>query len=405
MLQGRHIVLGVSGGIAAYKCAQLTRDLVRAGAEVQVVMTPSAAEFVTPLTLATLSRRSVLTEMFPGQSDHWTKHIELGLWADVMMVAPATANTIAKLAHGHADNFLTTLALAMRAPLVLAPSMDMDMFLHPATQENLALLRRRGAHIIEPEEGELASGLRGPGRLPEPAALLAALDRLLSGGDLSGIHVLITAGPTHEPIDPVRFLANASSGKMGFALAAVAAGRGAQVTLVAGPVQLETPRGVRRIDVVTGAEMHEAVAREFPSARVLVAAAAVADFTPAVRSSAKIKRDEMDGDAMTLSLVRNPDILAGAGSQKRGDQVLVGFALETEAGEANARKKLATKHLDLIVLNSIADEGAGFGVDTNVVTLFGADGSAERLPKLPKMDVAQRIFDRVARLLVAPAGR
>jgi phosphopantothenoylcysteine decarboxylase/phosphopantothenate--cysteine ligase len=283
--------------------------------------------------------------------------------------------------------------------------MDMDMFLHPATQENLALLRRRGAHIIEPEEGELASGLRGPGRLPEPAALLAALDRLLSGGDLSGIHVLITAGPTHEPIDPVRFLANASSGKMGFALAAVAAGRGAQVTLVAGPVQLETPRGVRRIDVVTGAEMHEAVAREFPSARVFVAAAAVADFTPAVRSSAKIKRDEMDGDAMTLSLVRNPDILAGAGSQKRGDQVLVGFALETEAGEANARKKLATKHLDLIVLNSIADEGAGFGVDTNVVTLFGADGSAERLPKLPKMDVAQRIFDRVARLLVAPAGR
>jgi phosphopantothenoylcysteine decarboxylase/phosphopantothenate--cysteine ligase len=405
MLDGRHIVLGVSGGIAAYKCAQLTRDLVRAGAEVQVVMTPSAAKFVTPLTLATLSRRSVLTEMFPAQSDHWTKHIELGRWADVMMIAPATANTIAKLAHGHADNFLTTLALAMRARLVLAPSMDMDMFLHPATQANLALLRERGAHIIEPEEGELASGLRGPGRLPEPAALLVTLDRLFSAGDLSGIHVLVTAGPTHEPIDPVRFLANASSGKMGFALAAVAAGRGAQVTLVTGPVQLETPRGVRRIDVVTGAEMHEMVAQEFPSARVLVAAAAVADFTPAVRSSAKIKRDETDGDTITLSLVRNPDILAGAGSRKRGDQVLVGFALETEAGEANARKKLVAKRLDLIVLNSIADEGAGFGVDTNVVTMFGADGSVERLPKLPKTDVAQRIFDRVARLLVSPTGK
>jgi phosphopantothenoylcysteine decarboxylase / phosphopantothenate---cysteine ligase len=293
----------------------------------------------------------------------------------------------------------------MRAPLVLAPSMDMDMFLHPATQENLALLRRRGAHIIEPEEGELASGLRGPGRLPEPATLLASLDDILSGGDLSGIQVLITAGPTHEPIDPVRFLANASSGKMGFALAAAAAGRGAQVTLIAGPVHLETPHGVRRIDVVTGAEMHEAVTREFPSSRVFVAAAAVADFTPAVRSSAKIKREKMDGDAMTLSLVRNPDILAGAGSRKREDQILVGFALETEAGEINARKKLAEKHLDLIVLNSIADEGAGFGVDTNVVTLIGADGGSERLPKLPKTDVAQRIFDRVTRLLVAPAGR
>lgn len=403
MLQGRHIVLGLSGGIAVYKCAQLTRDLVRAGAEVQVVMTPSAAEFITPLTLSTLSHRPVLTEMFPRQSDHWTKHIDLGLWADVMLVAPATANTIAKLAHGHADNFLTTLALALRAPLVIAPSMDMDMYLHPATQANIALLRQRGARIIEPEEGELASGLRGPGRLPEPATLLAMLDEMLSGGDLAGVPVLITAGPTHEPIDPVRYLANASSGKMGFALAAAAAQRGAQVTLISGPVRLETPAGVRRIDVTTAAEMARAVEQEFPSSRVFVAAAAVADFTPAVHSPSKIKREQTG--TMTMELKRNPDILAHAGERKRPDQVLVGFALETDAGEANARKKLTAKHLDLIVLNTITDEGAGFGVDTNVVTVFGADGSAERLPKLAKTVVAQRIFDRVTRLLAGNAGR
>jgi len=403
MMQGKHIVLGVSGGIAAYKCAQLTRDLIRSGAEVQVVMTPSAARFITPLTLATLSRRPVLIDMFPDQQpDHWTKHIELGLWADVMLVAPATANTIAKLAHGQADNFLTTLALAMRAPLMIAPSMDMDMFVHPATQANLTLLRQRGAHIVEPEEGELASGLRGPGRLPEPDSLLAALDRILTSGDLSGVPILITAGPTHEPIDPVRFLANASSGKMGFALATAAARRGAQVTLVTGPVQLDTPRGVRRIDVVTGAEMFDAVKRELPSARVFMAAAAVADFTPVAPSSSKIKREK--AEVMTLSLARNPDILADAGQRKRPDQVLVGFALETEAGEANARRKLAAKHLDLIVLNTMADEGAGFGVDTNVVTLFGADGSAERLPRLLKADVAQRILDRVVRLLGTPVA-
>jgi phosphopantothenoylcysteine decarboxylase/phosphopantothenate--cysteine ligase len=403
MIQGRHIVLGLSGGIAVYKCAQLTRDLVRAGAEVQVVMTPSAAEFITPLTLSTLSHRPVLMEMFPRQSDHWTKHIELGLWADVMLVAPATANTIAKLAHGHADNFLTTLALALRAPLVIAPSMDMDMYLHPATQANIALLRQRGARIIEPEEGELASGLRGPGRLPEPATLLGMLDEILSGGDLAGVPVLITAGPTHEPIDPVRYLANASSGKMGFALAAAAAQRGAQVTLISGPVRLETPAGVRRIDVTTAAEMALAVEQEFPSSRVFVAAAAVADFTPAVHSPSKIKREQTG--TMTLELKRNPDILAHAGERKRPEQILVGFALETDAGEANARKKLTAKHLDLIVLNTITDEGAGFGVDTNVVTVFGADGSAERLPKLAKTEVAQRIFDRVTRLLAGNAGR
>jgi phosphopantothenoylcysteine decarboxylase/phosphopantothenate--cysteine ligase len=353
--------------------------------------------------MSTLSRRPVLIETFPQHSsDHWTQHIELGLWADVMLVAPATANTLAKLAYGHADNFLTTLALALRAPLVLAPSMDMDMYLHPATQANLAILRQRGATIIEPEEGELASGLRGPGRLPEPSTLLAALDRILTGGDLAGVPVLITAGPTREPIDPVRFLANASSGKMGFALAEAAAARGAQVTLVAGPVHLDTPRGVRRIDVVTGTQMYDAVKQELATARVFVAAAAVADFTPAAPADAKIKRDA--SETMTLPLKRNPDILAEAGRCKRGDQVLVGFALETHEAEANARKKLAAKRLDLIVLNSLGDEGAGFGVDTNVVTLFGADGSAERLPKLPKADVARRIFDRVAGLLAARVG-
>jgi phosphopantothenoylcysteine decarboxylase/phosphopantothenate--cysteine ligase len=401
MIQGKHILLGVTGGIAAYKCAFLVRELVKAGAEVQVVMTPAATEFITPLTLSVLSRREVIVEMFPASPEtptaQWTTHIELGLWADVMLVAPASANTIAKIAHGLADNFLTTLVLALRCPLILAPAMDMDMFLHQATQRNIAQLREQGCWIIEPVSGELASGLSGPGRLPEVDVLVEHLEGVLgmASRDLSGRNVLVTAGPTQEPIDPVRYIGNRSSGKMGFALAAAAAQRGAEVTLVAGPVSLATPRNVRRIDVGTAREMEEAVLEHFPRVDLLLMAAAVADFAPVAASGEKIKREQTGSAGWTLELRQNPDILKSAGERK-SRQVVVGFALETENGEEHARRKLQAKHCDLIVLNSATEAGAGFGTDTNIVTLLGADGSVERLPMLPKIDVAHRILTRIA---------
>ncbi len=403
MMQGKHIVLGVTGGIAAYKDAFLIRDLVRAGAEVQVVMTPAATEFITPLTLSVLSRREVVVEMFPSPTEmvtaQWTRHIELGLWADVMLVAPASANTIAKIAHGLADNFLTTLVLALRCPLIIAPTMDVDMYLNEATQRNIALLREQGCSIIEPESGELASGLSGPGRLPDIDVLMAHLGRVLEGAsrDLAGKKVLVTAGPTQEPIDPVRYIGNRSSGKMGFALAAAAAQRGAEVTLVAGPVALATPRGVRRTDVATAREMEHAVLEEFPHSDILVMAAAVADFAPVSPSDRKIKRDQVADGPWTLELARNPDILKTAGERK-GKQLLVGFALETEHGEDHARRKLAEKNCDIIVLNSAVEEGAGFGTDTNAVTIIAADGNVERLPRLPKIDVAHAILTRITRI-------
>ena len=402
MLQGKHIVLGVTGGIAAYKCAMVTREFVKAGAEVQVVMTPAAKEFITPLTFATLSRRPVLVEMFPRQQqDHWTKHIELGLWADVFLVAPATANTIAKLAHGFADNFLTTLALAMRAPIVIAPAMDMDMYLHEATQANITVLRQRGCHIVDPEQGDLASGLSGPGRLPEPGVLVEFVDALLGPGasDLAGRHVLVTAGPTHEPLDPVRYLSNASSGKMGYALASASVRRGGRVTLISGPVYLYTPPGVERIDVTSALEMREAVMKKLPAADVIIAAAAVSDFAPVDPARSKIKRDALGNDVLMLQLKHNPDILKEAGERKRPGQILVGFALETERGVENARKKLVAKHLDMIVLNTLGEEGAGFGVDTNIVTLLGADGSEKHLPRMSKPAVAEQVLDHVVQML------
>lgn len=404
MMQGKHILLGVTGGIAAYKTAYLVRELVKTGAEVQVVMTPAATEFITPLTLSVLSRREVVVEMFAPSPEtptvQWTRHIELGLWADVMLVAPASANTIAKMAHGLADNFLTTLVLALRCPLIVAPAMDMDMYAHEATQRNLARLREQGCLIIEPERGELASGLSGPGRLPEVEVLLEHLRVVLARAwrDLEGKRVLVTAGPTQEPIDPVRYVGNRSSGKMGFALAAAAAQRGAEVTLVAGPVVLATPRTVRRIDVGTAREMERAVLEAFPQSDVLVMAAAVADFAPASPAERKIKQDQIAGELWSLELRRNPDILSAAGRRKE-KQVLVGFALETEDGEERARQKLAVKNCDLIVLNSAVAEGAGFGTDTNIVTIIAADGSAERLPRLPKIDVAHRILSRIVPLL------
>ncbi len=406
MLSGKHILVGVTGGIAAYKSAQLVRELIRAGAEVQVVMTRSAAQFITPLTLSTLSRRSVIIEMVPPSPDQpteqWTKHIDLGLWADAMMVAPASANTVAKLAHGLADNFLTTLVLALRCPLVIAPSMDVDMYLHEQTQRNIDALREGGCHIIEPESGELASGLEGPGRLPEPATLVQALDRLLDRvhQDLRGKKILVTAGPTQEPIDPVRYIGNRSSGKMGYAVANAAAQRGADVTLVSGPVNLRTPRNVRRVDVNTAREMQRQVLDLFADTDVLIMAAAVADFAPERAATGKIKRETLGEKTLTLTLQRNPDILKEAGERKTG-QVLVGFALETDDALQNAQKKLAAKHLDAIVLNNPTEEGAGFGMDTNVVTILTAAGSVEHLGKLSKFDVANEILNRVRPLLGA----
>lgn len=409
MFAGKHILLGVTGGIAAYKAPLLVRELVKAGAEVQVVMTPAAKEFVTPLTLAVLSRREVIVEMFPASAEQataeWTRHIELALWADVMMVAPASANTLAKLAHGLADNFLTTLVLALRCPLVLAPTMDVDMYRHEATQATIALLRERGCVIVEPAEGELASGLTGPGRLPEVEVLLSQIALVLTSAhrDLQGRRVLVTAGPTHEPIDPVRYVGNRSSGKMGFAVARAAAERGAEVTLISGPVEREAPRHVRRIDVRTATEMHEAVLREFEQADLLVMAAAVADFAPVQPVASKIKREAVTGGSLMLELKPNPDILKAVGPVKRG-RLVVGFALETEAEEENARRKLVSKSLDLIVMNNPTREGSGFGGDTNVVTLLAPDGTVERLPRMPKIQVAHAILDRVVAMLT-PAGR
>jgi phosphopantothenoylcysteine decarboxylase/phosphopantothenate--cysteine ligase len=404
MVKGKHILLGITGGIAAYKTAWLVREFVKKGAEVQVVMTRAATQFVTPLTLSTLSHRQAIIDMFPASpeqtTDQWTKHIELGVWADVMLIAPATANTIAKITNGMADDFLTALVLSLRAPLVLAPSMDVDMYLHEATQQNLALLKERGCFVIDPESGELASGLSGPGRLPEVETLVRYIDTLLEGSraDLKGKRVLITAGPTYEPIDPVRYVGNRSSGKMGFAVANAAALRGADVTLISGPVALQSPRNTRRIDVQTASEMREEVLREFPAADVLVMAAAVADFAPATIKAEKIKRESQQGETFSLELKKNPDILKTLGEQK-SRQILVGFALETSNGAANAQKKLHEKQIDMIVLNNPLGERAGFGSDTNLVTIFMANGAVEQLPRMSKFDVANMILDRVVGLL------
>ena len=403
MLTGKRILLGVTGGIAAYKSAFLVREFVRAGAEVQVVMTPAAAEFITPLTMGTLSRRDVAIDMFPrpeGGAASPLRHIELALWGDVMLIAPATANTIAKIVHGAADNLLTTLVLALRCPLVVAPAMDVDMYLNEATRANIAALRETGCTVLEPDEGELASGLAGPGRMPGVDRLVAAVENVLehAGRDFEGKRVLVTAGPTHEPIDPVRFIGNRSSGKMGFAVAAAAATRGARVTLISGPVSLRTPRNVRRVDVRTAREMAAAVTEEFPSADLLVMAAAVADFAPVHEAAHKIKREESAGRSLVLELAENPDILKTLGAARRR-QVIVGFALETDNGEANARKKLAAKNLDMIVLNNPLEEGAAFGGDTNVVTIIGASPDAERLPRMAKIDVAHVLLSRALPLM------
>jgi phosphopantothenoylcysteine decarboxylase/phosphopantothenate--cysteine ligase len=343
--------------------------------------------------------------MFPPSPDvptgKSTGHIDLALWADALLIAPASANTIAKIAHGLADNFLTTLVLAARCPLLIAPAMDVDMYTNGITQSNVSTLREQGCFVLDPEIGELASGLVGPGRLPEITRLVEFTTNVIgkTHQDLRGKNILVTAGPTQEPIDPVRYIGNRSSGKMGFAVAHAAALRGATVTLISGPVSLGTPRNVRRIDVCTALEMKEAVEREFASSDAAIMAAAVADFAPAVVSGAKIKRDRQKGDTLTLELRKNPDILKSLGERKRTGQVLVGFALETNDGVGNARRKLAAKNLDLVVLNNPMEEGSGFGADTNRVTLIMPAGDTEALPLMTKFDAAHQILNHLSGML------
>ena len=398
MLKGKKIVLGVTGSIAAYKAAMLVRLLVKEGAEVQVVMTPAAKEFITPLTLSTLSGRPVMSEFFNSCSGDWHSHVEMGLWADAMIVAPATASTLGKMASGIADNLLVTTYLSMKAPVFIAPAMDLDMFAHPATQNSIKVLKGYGNHIIEPASGELASHLTGKGRMEEPENIVKALkDFFLAGRDLAGKRILITAGPTYEKIDPVRFIGNYSSGKMGFAIAGECASRGAEVVLVAGPVSLPAPHpSIKRIDVESALEMYSAAMEEFPSCDAAVLSAAVADYRPAVQANSKIKRVS---NGMTIEIEANPDIAASLGKEKRCGQVLAGFALETDHGEENARLKLDKKNLDFIVLNSLEDSGAGFACDTNKVTVIDREGKSE-YPLKSKRDVAKDVVSHLSRLLL-----
>lgn len=398
-LRGRHIVLGVTGGIAAYKTAVLTRLLVKAGAEVQVIMTPNAREFITPLTLATLSGRGVITEFFTANTGEWHSHVSLGLWADAMVIAPATASSIGKMVYGIADNMLITSYLSCRAKVFAAPAMDLDMMAHPSTVENLAKLAERGVAIIEPAEGELASHLVGKGRMAEPEEIVAQLRAYFaSQGDLCGKRVMITAGPTYERIDPVRFIGNFSSGKMGFALAREAARRGASVALICGPASgIPDEPGIEVKRVESAREMLIEAQAAWPEADIAILAAAVADYRPTVCADRKIKREADSVEA--IQLTQNPDIAATLGASKRPGQTLVGFALETDNGSANAAAKLRRKNLDLIVLNSLSDEGAGFGVDTNKITIIAADGRQPiDVPLKSKADAAADIFDSIKAL-------
>lgn len=398
MLKGKHIILGISGGIAAYKSAYLLRLLVKAGAEVQVVMTPAAKEFITPVTMSALSGKPVVSEFFTANTGEWHSHVDLGLWADAMIIAPATASTIAKMANGVADNMLITTYLSAKAPVFIAPAMDLDMFAHPSTTRNLELLRSYGNHIIEPASGELASHLVGKGRMEEPEVIASVLDRFFDRGmSLAGKHIMITAGPTYEKIDPVRFIGNYSSGKMGYAIAEEAASRGADVTIVSGPVALKAvnPR-IKVVDVESAREMLEACERIFPSCDTAIMCAAVADYAPAHPADRKIKREH--DDLPVIELVKNPDIAATLGAMKKPGQRLVGFALETDNEMSNALHKLKAKNLDMIVMNSLRDKGTGFRTDTNKVTIYKLDGGELHFDMKPKREVASDIIDTLLSL-------
>ncbi len=396
MLKGKKIVLGITGSIAAYKACLIIRLLVKQGAEVQVVITPAGKEFITPITLSTLTQKPVISEFFSQRDGTWHSHVALGLWADAMLIAPCTASTLGKMATGVADNMLITTYLSMKAPVFIAPAMDLDMYAHPTTQQNLERLRSFGNHIIEPGSGFLASGLEGKGRMEEPEKIVAALDRFLEPKDLTGRRILITAGPTYEKIDPVRFIGNYSSGKMGFALAEACTRRGADVTLIAGPVSIPTPaEAIRRIDVQSCQQMYEAAVAEFPQADAAILCAAVADFRPAEVAPQKIKRK---GDSLDIHLVPNPDIAATLGQMKQHKQVLVGFALETNDEQQNAEKKLEKKNLDFIVLNSLRNQGTCFQSDQNQIAIITRTDRKD-YPQKPKLEVASDIVDQLSLLL------
>lgn len=404
MLKNKHIIIGITGGIAAYKVPLIIRSLVKEKAEVRVVMTEHAKYFVAPLTLSTLSGSPVVSGTFPTglyeNSYSGTWHVKLAQWADAMLIAPATANVIAKLAGGIADDAVTTLALALRGLLVIAPAMDYDMWKNSITQENIEKLHQRGVHIIAPTIGELASGLVGTGRMAEPKAIINYLDKIFNKqkNDFIGVKFLITAGPTREPIDPIRYISNHSSGKMGFALATSASQRGAQVTLITGPVHLQTPKNVQRIDIQTAEEMYNAVLRHSKNADVVIMAAAVADFTPSIYTQQKIKKTDINTPSFLLELSKTKDILQAL-SLKKNKKILVGFALETKNELTYAKKKLREKNLDLIVVNNPLVAGAGFGTDTNKVSIVLKSGKTINLKKMSKIEVAGEILDQISILL------
>jgi phosphopantothenoylcysteine decarboxylase / phosphopantothenate---cysteine ligase len=393
MLRGKKIILGVTGSIAAYKSAVLTRLLVKSGAEVKVIMTASAHDFITPLTLSTLSKNPVLTQFVKDDSGQWNSHVDLGLWADVVLIAPASANTIAKMAHGECDNLLLAVYLSARCPVLVAPAMDLDMLQHPATRANLDRIRGFGNRILDPEHGELASGLIGLGRMAEPEEIVAYLERFFLRRQLGGKSILVTAGPTYEAIDPVRFIGNHSSGKMGFAIAEELAEQGAQVNLVTGPTQQHTNHPNINVIKVTSADQMHAICHEyFPASDVAVLAAAVADYKPEKVAEQKIKKN---GETMTIALTRTPDIAASLGKIKKAGQVIVGFALETEHEHDNAFKKLESKNFDFIILNSLNDKGAGFGHDTNKITIINRKHEVTEFVLKDKKEVARDIVDAI----------
>lgn len=394
-LAGKHIVLGICGGIAAYKSVSLLRLFVKAGAEVQVVMTPAGKQFITPVTLSSLSQKPVVSEFFTANTGEWHSHVDLGLWADCMVIAPATASTLGKMAHGIADNMLVTTYLSAKSQVFVAPAMDLDMMAHPSTTANLALLRSYGNIIIEPESGELASGLVGKGRMEEPENIFRTIEAYFAAsGELKGQKVLVTAGPTYERIDPVRFIGNFSSGKMGYAIAEEFASRGADVTLVSGPVSLKPVSPlIRLVKVESARQMLGACEEAFPQSDIAVMCAAVADYAPADVADRKIKRER--DEVPVITLVKNPDIAATLGARKHEGQILVGFALETDHELDNAAGKMQRKNFDIIVLNSLRDQGAGFGTDTNKVTILRADGSRTDFGLKSKSAVAKDVVDSI----------
>lgn len=400
MLNGKKILLGITGSIAAYKCAFLVRLLIKQGAEVKVIMTHDAKEFITPLTLSTLSKNPVYSEFVKNTSGEWTNHVELGLWADIMLIAPASANTIAKMAHGICDSLLLATYLSAKCSVLIAPAMDLDMYAHPSTQQNLKQLEHYGNYIIPVGNGELASGLSGNGRMAEPEEITEALNTHFSSLQLfTGKKVLVTAGPTYENIDPVRFIGNYSSGKMGFAIAEAFAGKGAEVTLISGPTHLEASPRIKRINVKSADDMHKAAMEHFPLSDITVMSAAVADYTPQQVSDQKIKKS--DDGVLNITLKKTTDILSELGKLKSGKQLLVGFALETHNEEANARQKLEKKNLDFIVLNSLNDAGAGFGHDTNLIRIIDKKGTVTTFDLKSKTAVAADIVHKITEQLHA----